>query len=250
MNLSKNNALPTAGGNVDLGKRSLLMILAALPAACVVTPPLPDPHGQVLPAPAVPPKMRLPQVGQEWVYAVRNVYNQQQLGIITERVVAVGDQIRIQRTSDKIGVLPDEIQGPWGMILQDPHWTPAQTFAKPLPLWPLELRPGWTGSYRNQYAVLGQPGFEYFWILNMEAVGWEEITTPAGKFKAFKFNNRVNFQSDDLVYKLASERSESVWLVPEIGRWVMRRSTGSYFVEIKGGDVREEYLEWELLSWK
>ncbi|MDE2260310.1 MAG: hypothetical protein KGK17_08315 [Betaproteobacteria bacterium] len=203
-----------------------------------------------MPGPSVLPKVRPPEVGQEWVYALRNVYNQDALGVITEKVVAVGDKIRIQRTSSKIGALPDEIQGPWGMILQDSHWTPAPRFSTALPLWPLELRPGWSGHFRSQYEVVGHPGFNYYWILNMEAVAWEEITTPAGKFQALKFSNMINYQSDELIFRLYSDRMETLWLVPEIGRWIVRRSTGRYFIEDRGGDMREDYLEWELVSWK
>ncbi len=248
MNTLGNHDLIPGERDVNHRRRSLLLILATLPAACVT--PLSGPRGTPMSGPSVLPTVRPPEVGQEWVYELRNVYNQSTLAMITEKVVAVGEEIRIQRTSSSNGALPDEIQRPWGRILQDSHWSPTPRFSTPLPLWPLELKPGWSGHFQSQYEVMGHPGFNYYWILNMEVAGWEEITTPAGKFQALKFSNKINYQSDEVIFRLYSDRMETIWLVPEIGRWIVRRSTGRYFIEDRGGDMWEDYFEWELLSWK
>jgi hypothetical protein len=47
-------------------------------------------------------------------------------------------------------------------------------------------------------------------------------------------------------------RNEETWLVPEIGRWAIRRSMGRYLLGgmIWTGSFWEDYLEWELQSWK
>ncbi len=247
MNLPENHPPCTDVPEVDLRKRTLLLFLATLPAACAIAP---NPHERSVAAPAVLPTLRLPQVGQEWVYTLTDVYTGQDRGVLTEKVVALGDKIHIQRTSNIAGALPDEVQGPWGMIMQDPHWSPVPLFSTALPLWPVELKAGWSGQYRSRYRVMGQSSFDYDWLLNMQAEGWEEITTPAGKFLALKFSNKINYQSDELVFRLSSERTETIWLVPEIGRWAIRRSEGSYLIENRGGDIREDFLEWRLQSWK
>jgi hypothetical protein len=249
MNLPENHSPRKAAHEVDLRKRTLLIFLATLPAACA-TSPVPNPHETRVAGPTVMPSMRPPQPGQEWVYTLTDVYSGQARGVVTEKVVSVGDRIHIQRSSDIGGVLPDEIQSPWGMIVQDPHWNPVPLFTNALPLWPLELKTGWSGQYHDRYRVMGQSSFDYDWQLSMEAVGWEEITTPAGKFQALKFTNKINYQSDELVFRLTSERTETIWLVPEIGRWAIRRSEGSYLIENRGGDIREDFLEWRLQSWK
>ncbi len=230
-------------------RRSLLLMLAALPAACV-THPLEGPQGTTVAGPGTTPPIRPPQVGQEWVYTVRDVYNRNFVGVVTEKVVAVGDTVRIARTSPTLGPLPDEIQKPWGTIVQDPHWSPAVRFTKPLPLWPTELRPGWDAQFRDSYEVWNQPGYDYWWEAVMSAVGWEEITVPAGKFRTFKYRNQIHYQSNELVYRLDSTRRETIWLAPEIGRWVVRRSEGEYLIEDRGGTMREDNWEWELQSWK
>ena len=232
----------------DWRRRSLLMFLATLPAGCIT--PLPDPRGRLVPSPAGQPRMRPPEVGQEWVYALRNVYNQEVLDIITERVVSVGAQVRIQRTGLHAGTLPDEIQSPWGMIEQDPHWNPPQVFPEPIPLWPLELSAGWKGHFRREYQVLDKPDYHYHWFLTMNARDWEEVQVPAGKFRALSFHNFIQFVSFEQYYRLESERTEDLWLVPEIGRWAVRRSSGIYYTGGKGDDEREDFWEWQLQSWK
>lgn len=228
-------------------RRSLLLMLAALPAACM-TRPLQGPQGIPVPG-TVALAIRPPKVGQEWIYAVRDVYNRNFLGTVTEKVASVGDQIRIVRTSPTLGTLPDEIQKPWGMILQDPHWSPAIRFTTPLPLWPSVLQPGWKALFHDNYEVVSQPGFDFWWQLIMTAMGWEEITVPAGHFKTLKYANQIHFQSDDMVYRLDSTRRDTVWFAPEIGRWVVRRSSGFFLIEDRGGEMREDNWEWELQSW-
>jgi hypothetical protein len=189
------------------------------------------------------------QLGQQWVYAVHNVYNQELVDTITETVVEVGTRIRIQRISKKSGVLPDEIQSPAGMIVQDPHWSPVQNFLTAVPLWPLELKSGWQGEFRSQYEVIDLPSYDYYWLLHMKASDWEQVSTPAGPFRALKIDNQINLESDDFS-RFSNERMETVWLVPEIGRWALRRSTGHYYNQNIRGIAHEDYLQWELQSWK
>ena len=107
--------------------------------------------------PSTIPTVRAPAVGQEWVYEVRNYFNGELVDVVTETVVEVGSVVRISRHGKKMGPLPDEIQQPWGMILQDPNWTPSQRFTKTIPLWPEKLVPGWSGFYQSRYQVLDYP---------------------------------------------------------------------------------------------
>ena len=59
------------------------------------------------------------------------------------------------------------------------------------------------------------------------------------------------FQSQD-IFRVFNNREEELWLSPEVGRWVIRRSFGRYLL---GGMIWDEalwedYLEWQLISWK
>lgn len=229
------------------------LILFTLPfvlAACISSQPYPK--GAVESQPQPTPLVRAPKVGQEWVYQVRNVFNQELVDTVTERVVSVGDQIRISRVGIKAGPLPDEIQSPWGFVVQDPHWNPPQKFTIAVPLWPEQLRTNWSGFYQSRYEVLGYPDGTYYWGLSMNTSQWERLIVPAGQFLTLKYRNEIPyFQSQD-VFRLSNYREEELWFSPEIGRWVVRRSSGRYLLGGMrwNGALWEDYLEWELISWK
>ena len=231
-------------------KRIFLLLLATVLSACISSQPYPA--GIVLPQPAVPPQIRAPQVGQQWIYNVRNVFNQELVDIVTEKVVSVGKQVRIERSGLKAGPLPDEIQEPWGYILQDPHWNPPQKFLQPLPLWPEQLVPGWSGFYRSRYQVVGYPDGSYYWGLNVKAIQLERVTVPDCQFITLKYQNEAPYFESNDVFRVANYRQEDMWLSPEIGRWVIRRGYGRYLLGgmYWNGALWEDYLEWELVSWK
>jgi hypothetical protein len=230
--------------------RYLILASLLLLVACISSQPFPA--GIPLPQPQTQPIVRAPKVGQEWVYEIHNVFNQAIVDIVTERVVSVGEQVRIARSSQQSGQLPDEIQEPWGYVLQDPHWSPPQKFQKPLPLWPEQLTPGWSTFLRTRYQVLGYPDGMYYWGLSVRAMEWEAISVPAGEFTVLRFHNEAPmFESGDL-FRLANIRQEDVWLAPEIGRWAIRRSYGRYLLAgvTWNNALWEDYLEWRLVSWK
>lgn len=204
-------------------------------------------------APITIAAVRAPAVGQQWVYEVRNFFNGELVDVLTETVVEVGPTIRIARHGQKLGQLPDEIHQPWGMVLQDPHWTPPQRFTKAVPLWPEQFVPGWSGFYRTRYQVVGFPDNDFYWGLNLEAKKWNRVKTLAGEFDALHYVNTADyFQSDDW-FRVASNRRDQVWFAPHIGRWVVRESFGEYlWMGMRGWreSIKEDYLRWELVSWK
>ena len=225
-------------------------LLAFSLTGCISSQPYPI--GVVLPPPATTPKVRPPKVGQEWVYIVRNVFNQDVVDTVTERIVAVDKEVRIERNGAKAGRLPDEIQSPWGFILQDSHWNPPQLFQQALPLWPEQFTPKWTGFYQTRYQVPGYPGSTYYWGFNISAVHWEQMAIPAGQFLTLKYQNVAPyFESNDL-FRMTNYREEDVWLAPEVGRWVIRRGFGRYITAgvFWANAYWEDYFEWELVSWK
>jgi hypothetical protein len=191
-------------------------------------------------------------VGQEWVYQIRNVFNQEIIDTVTEKIVSIGDVIRIQRVGIKAGQLPDEVQSPWGYVLQDPHWSPPQKFQQPLPLWPTQLQIGSNAFYKSRYEVLANPGSSFYWGLNMMTVGWEQVSSPAGRFSTLHYHNEIPyFESNDL-FRVMNIREEDIWFSPEIGRWVIRRGTGRYITPgvFWSNAYWEDYWQWELISWK
>ena len=230
--------------------RLLPVLLTVILTGCISSEPYPV--GVVLPSPEVTPKVRAPKVGQEWVYTVRNVFNQMIVDTVTERVVAVDKEVRIERTGIKAGRLPDEIQSPWGYILLDPRWSPPLLFQQAIPIWPEKLTPKWSGFYQTRYQVPGYPDSSYRWGMGVTAIQWEKMTVPAGQFVTLKYQNEApSFESNDL-FRTNNYRQEDVWLAPEIGRWVIRWEYGRYQTSgvYSTNASWEDYLEWELVSWK
>jgi len=195
------------------------------------------------------PIVRSPQVGQEWVYSKKNVFNGKELGIITERVSRIDSSIVLSRTDANGYQLPSEIQGPWGMISTDPHWSKLITYNPAIPLWPQNLSGSWSNQTSTQYTVAGYPGNAYQWNLFMHSTGWESITVPAGTFDALKYKNLIHLDSPD-PGEADCTRKETVGFVPQIGRWVARESTGSCIFEEENNSLRGNTIQWQLQSYK
>ena len=225
-------------------------IFSLLLVGCIASQPYPI--SEPIATPLNVPQMRAPQVGQQWVYQVRNIFNQQIVDIVTETVVTISPQIRIERIGEKLGPLPDEIQEPWGYVVQDPQWNPPQRFQQALPLWPEKLIPGWSNFYRTRYQVVGNPNASYYWGLSSKALGWERISVPAGQFNVLKYHNENPYFESNDAFRVGNYREEDVWLAPEIGRWVIRRSLGRYItLGVSWSNAYwDDYLEFQLLSWK
>jgi hypothetical protein len=118
-----------------------------------------------------------------------------------------------------------------------------------LPLWPEALEPGWRGHVITRYKT-PQSNDELLWDLTMNAHSWESVTVPAGTFRALKYTNLINFNSADAT-RTSSIRQETLWLAPEVGRWIARVSTGSFFQDDSATDepYQETGYRWELVKW-
>jgi hypothetical protein len=216
-------------------------------AACSFMPGL-QPGETIAQAPSSV-KIRPPAVGQQWVYKVRNVYNGLVVDEVTETISSVDPVVRIARTSQSNGAMHDEIQSPWGHVVQDSHWDLPVTFTTPLPAWPPGLALGSSRTYDDQYQLIGDMDYSAHWSLTMTPMRWSTIAVPAGTFTVMRFDNVIDYTSDDLSV-IASQRQESVWFAPEIGRWAMRRSRGTYTMSGRGSEFHEDYVQWELVSWR
>ena len=217
-------------------------------------------------------KVRLPSTNQFWRYAKHDYFTGALVDTQIERVTAVGQAIEIDTRSETTtespvkfpswgapwqhkylgrdthaGPVPNEIQEPWGMVLVDPHWTQLQAYEEPIPLWPSELRPGWSTTVGTYYKI---PGSEETmpWQLTMHAQRWESITVPAGNFTALRFFNLINFRYTNVSERTAAQRIEHIWFAPEIGRWVLRETVGTFREDV-GYEVKESSYRWELLEW-
>ena len=232
---------------MNLSRRTFIASAALAPVACGV--PLGYERGTAIAQPNPLPIVRTPQVGQEWNYVKKDVFNGKTLGLITERVASVGSSITIERSEDG-NMLPNEIQGPWGFVSTDPQWPRLLSFNPALPLWPLELSSSWSKQFNTKYSIGGYSDNKLGWQEYMSAHGWENITVPAGQFSALKFQTLINYESED-ANKTDCIRKETVWFAPQIGRWVAREASGSYQIQGQiGAVINEGSYQWQLTSYK
>ena len=135
------------------------------------------------------------------------------------------------------------------MILVDAHWGEVQFYESAIPLWPEQLRPGWQTRVSTSY-MTPRSQDPLSWIQTMKAHAWESVTVPAGRFKTLRFTNVINFKDGD-ISRTDSVRRETLWFAPEVGRWVVRESKGSYYEDNSAADqpYNENGFRWELLEW-
>ncbi len=233
---------------MNLSRRTFITSAALAPVACGV--PLSYEHGIPVAAPKPTPTIRPPQIGQEWSYIKKDIFNGKTLGLITERVSKVGSSIVIDRSTEDGGMLPSEIQTSWGMVATDTQWSRLLNFNPSLPLWPLELSTSWSKQFNTKYSVAGYSDSRLNWQEYMSVQGWEKITVPAGEFLALRFQNLINYENSD-PNKVDSIRKETVWFAPQIGRWVAREASGSFQISGQVGVViLEGSYQWQLTSYK
>jgi hypothetical protein len=250
-------------------RRVFLLSSAALSVGCAMGRSGADATAQ--PAQNV----RQPVVGQSWHYAKHDIFTHAVVDEQVDRVAAVDHSVEIDSSyqaaneenagksrwgtallrkylghrDSPAGALPSEIQDPWGMVAVDPHWGQVQVYETPIPLWPAQLRPGWQTRVRTKYKTpTNQDGMP--WDQTMKAHVWETISVPAGQFRALRYTNRIQFRSGDFS-RTDSVRQETLWFAPEVGRWVARESTGSYYLDDSLVDqpYEEGGFRWELLEW-
>jgi len=216
--------------------------------------------------------VRPPEVGQSWRYSKHDKVSGASIDTHIDRVSAVGQAIEIESHSETgkdkpaaspswgtewlqkyaahdkpAGSLAYEVQEPWGMVLIDPHWSLVQAYEKPIPLWPSELRSGWS-TIVNTYYKTPESSDALPWQLTMHAHGWESITVPAGHFTALRYTNLIDFRYSNVSGRVAGQRKETIWFAPEIGRWVVRESSGTFYQDV-GEEFNENSYRWELLRW-
>jgi hypothetical protein len=194
--------------------------------------------------------IRPPQLGQEWTYIKKDIFDGKTLDVINERVASVGTTVVLERSTANGLRLPNEIQSSWGMVSTDPQWPRLLNFNPPLPLWPETLSTTWTKQFTSKYSIAGYSESRMGWQEYMSVQGWEKITVPAGEFVALRFQSLISYESED-PNKVDCIRKETVWFVPQIGRWVARETSGSYQIQGQiGAVILEGSYQWQLTSYK
>ncbi len=250
-------------------RRHFLMSSVALSVGCAMRRPETPPHA------ASDLTVRGPALGQSWRYAKLDLYAHTLVNLQIDSVSAIGKTVDIDSRSEAARPpstvdsswgdgwlakytphrdshtfpLPSEVQSPWGSVWADPHWSQVQVYETPIPLWPQILVPGWRAHIHTRYKTpLNTVGLP--WEQEIKAHDWERITVAAGQFWALQFSNMINFESDDFS-RVDCQRQETIWIAPEVGRWIARESFGTYYIDDSAADTpyNESAYRWELLEW-
>jgi len=223
-------------------------------------------------APANVAPVRRPNIAQWWRYVRRDGFHGGLDVTQIERIAATNGIVKVDRQNEAEAVgeggasappdwlepyrdrrtaefLPYEIQEPWGSVRIDPHWDAVQVYEVPIPLWPRELRPGAREWINTRYHTASESTW-LAWQQTMTARNWERIRVPAGEFTALRYTNEIVFTSTDFS-RYQCLRNETLWLAPEVGRWVARESRGTYYVNDSAiaQPFNEDFWRWELLDW-
>jgi hypothetical protein len=232
---------------MDPLKRKTLLSLLALPAGCTIQP-LGPVRTEPLAVPAAAPEIRPAALGQSWTYQKLNGYNSALVATEQEEVVAVDPRIIIRRKTPAGLVLPEEQHKQWGQVLRDPTWDFVQNYEEPVPVWPQSLALG-SASQLNTHYQLDNFSYRYWISVHTVVKAWERIHLPHGEFNALRIEKIIRLQHFD-VARIETVRMDTIWLVPEIGRWAVREISGQYRGSGKRGSVGyENNFRWELTAW-
>jgi hypothetical protein len=234
---------------MDRLKRRSLLALLALPTGCAIQylPPLAT---SALSRSGPAGSVRAPALGQSWTYSQLNFYNSQRLDTVTEQVVSVDGGTRISRRSKNNTDLGDEFQPVWGQVKQDPYWDSLQTYESPMPLWLNSWTPG-TRQVNDTHYQSGSASFRYWINTRTSLTAWEKVVLPCGAFEALRIDKFIRMSHQD-ISRIDTIRHDTLWFAPEVGRWVVRETSGEFTVSSgkKGGrSGREDRFRWQLESW-
>ena len=136
-------------------RRLFIAASAIAPIGCGI--PISRDSGIPVAAPMPMPIVRPPQIGQEWRYIERDFFSGQTRGVVVEKISGIGKTITVSRSDDAGSPFPSEIQGPYGMVISDPHWGKVLNFNPAIPLWPQEMKSGWNQQISTKYNLSGYP---------------------------------------------------------------------------------------------
>ena len=197
-----------------------------------------------------PLNIREARVGQSWKYLKINQFNSDPVELIEDEITALENgQIIISRKGQKSQNLGNEVQSPFGKLLSDSDWDSNQTYQSAIPIY-LDLNQiNLSSTIQTSYQV-GNSSYRLPMAVTIRQLGWESITIPSGTFTAMKIEKLIRFQHNDST-RVDSTRVDRYWYSPEIGRWIVRETSGTYFTMAgpRRNDMKEDFLRYELQSW-
>ncbi|HVL58930.1 MAG TPA: hypothetical protein VM491_20710 [Burkholderiaceae bacterium] len=228
----------------DTMRRRLSIALAALPAACAVRLPSEPLPARTLPPPTV-------RAGDRWTYAGINQFMREPRTQAVHTVTEVGAHIVVRIEDPYYGSRVERYAGPWNAVVDATYDMPIH-FAEPMPLLPPTGDPGARAIDSTYWTNPDYPGLRFRWSQTLRSRGWERVTVPAGTFDALRVTRRMWFDHPGL-YRIRSERWETLWYAPAVNRWVAREWSGEFIEEPMIQRFRwlhrEDWLLWQLTGY-
>jgi len=207
--------------------------------------PAPEPVQLALAAPntaAIPSvhAMIVPKVGDRWVYKVTtrdygNVSERKAtsvVGAVTDSEIHIGrKQIGSRYTHD------------WNLLYTRGRDGIERTYQPYMPLFTFPLEPG--KSWQAKYTMSRSDGRTYENDMSVTSVGWENVTVPAGTFRAMKLSSVMWYRRTDSGGSAGGRVVMNRWYVPEVKRYVKSET-----LDMGNNRVIYQDYTWELLEYR
>jgi len=154
------------------------------------------------------------KVGDRWTYRRTDNLTNAASFTYENRVESTGpDEILVvSKRRDRAGEIDNFFTSEWNaMALGELTLIPRTSFFR----FPLKVGPSYETAYET--ARKGSQARSKVEV-TFKVVGWEEITVPAGKFRALKIEGRGSFLRLD--QRGGGWNKFDFWYVPEVKRWV------------------------------
>ena len=178
-----------------------VVLLVAFPAVCIAQADAPIARPEV-------------KAGDRWVYHRMDYWTNRSTATREMQVTVANDKI-IQIVATEAGKpeIDESYTSDWNAVA-----TSTNVFYPDNGLLKFPLRVG--ATYPVAYeSVFGKArDFRVKHERTARVVGWEEVTVPAGKFRALKVELDGSFQRLDT--SIAGSARNVIWYAPEVKRWV------------------------------
>jgi hypothetical protein len=205
-----------------------IVLLGALAAPCGA-----QPDDAPVPRPEIKP-------GDSWTYRRVEYPTNHARGPFTETVTFANDRV-IEMLSDRrrdAKELDTTYTADWNLVSS----RNTGIFDPDQGLFKFPLRPGDTHEARYEVRFPLKGAYHVRHQRRVKVVGWEEVSVPAGRFRALRLESDGAFERLDT--QLSGTAKEVAWYVPEVKRYV------KWTYEARSFKGRLQWWGWELVDYK
>ena len=183
----------------------------------------------------------LPKVKDGWLYKItEREYGKAEERQVGQRVEAVTDQEIHLKSGRKVSL---RLTSAWNPFYIVPRDGVPRTFDPFIPLYSFPLEAG--KSWEGKYVQTRENGRTFSHDATVTAVAWEDVTVPAGTFKALKMTGITWYRRTDAGKGGAGKIVSNYWFVPEVKRPVKLE-----ILNVASNRIVHQDQTWELLKFR